>query len=305
MRPLPWRRLLLAAVCLLPLRAFADPFGYAVGFNELYRIDLASGAATRIGAIGFNDVEGLALGPDGVLYGVVDQTMGAGSAATDFLIRIDPVTGAGSLIGQLGLAGQGPGGNLDYGLAFTCDGRLWASSDTTQELWELDRVSGAARRTGNTGVALSGLAANERGLFGISVGANPALYRIDPERAQAVLAGPLNAGGVVDDAGLDFDEIGNLWAVLDPEPAAIGPSRVAQINPVTGQSTVLATVASVVGMEGLAIARTAACADIGPRSVPVNTPLGLLGLGVLLAGLAAARLRSPVAPKRPRRLPGR
>ena len=131
MRPL-LARLTAGLMALLPLAADAEPFGYAAGGdNQLYRLDLGSGQATRVGAMGFVDVEGLALSPHGVLYGVADGGTGLpGSSVPDFLVRIDPATGAGTAIGSLGLMGQGTGAffDLDYGLAFTCDGRLQADS---------------------------------------------------------------------------------------------------------------------------------------------------------------------------------
>src|SRR5690606_555491 len=98
-----------------PLSAFAAPTAYIAAWNTLYQLDLATAQATRIGnGIGFNHVEGLAFAPDGSLYGIVDGTARSGSEFTDFLIRINPDTGIGTLVGSLtGLGGQGPNGQLD------------------------------------------------------------------------------------------------------------------------------------------------------------------------------------------------
>lgn len=290
MRPLTMQRLFAALLVLAPLSANAEPIGYATGFDALYRVDLATGQATRLGPIGYNDVEGLAISPQGVLYGVADATVGNGSGTTDFLLRIDQTTGAGTLVGQLaGLAGQGPTGNLDYGLAFTCDGRLWLSSDTTDELWEVDPANAVPRRVGSTGQALSGLAGSGNELYGVSIGNTPALYRIDTATAASTLVGPLNAGGVVDDAGLDFDATGRLWALLDPEPAAVGVTRIAQLNRTTGAADVGASIGVNVGFEGLAIAPPGSCSSPGVGSTAVQVPgPGPLGLGLL--GLLAALL---------------
>src|SRR5690606_34571120 len=151
MRPLrDW--LLAGLLTLLPLPVLADPLGYAVAFDTLYRVDLATGQATLIGPVNFNDVDGLAFGPDGTLYGVADATAGSGSGISDLLIRIDTGSGAGTLVAPLaGLANTGPGGSLDYGLTFTCDGRLWASSDSTGQFWEVTPGTGAVRLVANTG----------------------------------------------------------------------------------------------------------------------------------------------------------
>jgi hypothetical protein len=298
-RPAQW---FTAVLLLFSGTALADPLGYAAGFNELYRVDLANGQSTRIGAVGFNDVEGLALSSGGTLYGVADATMmigGQASATTDFLIRIDTATGVGTLVGPLGLQDQGPGGNLDYGLAFTCDGRLWLSSDTTGELWEVNRSSGATRRVGATGAALSGLAGRGNQLFGLGVdGGVGALYSIDPETAVATSVGPLASAGVVDDAGLDFDADGVLWATLDPEPLGSGPSRAARINQQTGRASgSLVTLTANTGIEGLAIAPTGGCTTGNGNVAPVMVPgpaAPLLWLLAVFAGLfGVRRLRRP------------
>lgn len=294
MRP-AWGRLIAGLMALLPLTAIGEPLGYAAGFNALYRVDLATGATTVVGAIGFSDVEGLAISPNGVLYAVADAGVSSGSGSTDLLIRINPTTGAGTLVGIMpGLAGQGPSGNLDYGLAFTCDARLWLTSDSTSQLWEVMPSNASTRLVGNLGQPISGLAARGNQLYGVSVGSAPALFRVDRDHATASLLGPLNVGGVVEDAGLDFDASGTLWATLDPEPAAVGASRFAQIDVGSGRGHVTASSSvSLVGMEGLAIARPGGCGAViasGALQVPgPGMPLLVL-LGALALGLGLRRL---------------
>jgi len=304
MRPLSVRRLLAAPLaCVLLLAApwaAADPIGYAVGFNELYRVDLASGLAVRIGepsAIGFNDVEGLAFAPDGALFAVADQTMrvGAGSSATtDFLLRINTTSGVGSLVGALpGLQGQGPGlgGNLDYGLAFTCDGTLWMSSETNGNLWRVNPQTAEITLVGNTGASLSGLAANGTGLYGVSVDPTPRLYRIDQQTGAASAIGALGVGGAVSNAGLDFDAAGVLWASLDPEPAQPGPSRLVRVDTTTGAGTFVANFNVGIGMKGLAIAPVGLCPPSAAMPVPGPSPVWL----ALFAALALLGARGRLA----------
>lgn len=296
MRPL-LGRLMAGLMVLLPLTAVADPLGYAVGFDRLYRIDLATGQATPVGTrgLGFNDVEGLAFSANGVLYGVADATAGVGSGATDLLITIDTTSGTGTLVGAMpGLGGIGPGGNLDYGLAFTSDGRLWLSSDTTSQLWEVSPGNAATRLVGPLAAPISGLAGRGNELFGVSVDANPTLYLINPMNAVATPIGALNVGGIVADAGLDFDATGQLWAVLDPEPAAEGASRVVAINTASGLGNVVAnaSVASI-GMEGLAIAPAGGSGVVvgaGPLGIPGPGLPMLAMLGMLAAVIGLRRL---------------
>jgi hypothetical protein len=288
MRPLHAWQLLAALLACMSTAALAEPIGYAAGFSELYRVNMANGQATRIGpvaGINFNDVEGLAFAPNGLLYGVADGTRVVGSG-TDFLIRISTTTGVGALVGQLpGLQNLGTGPNfaLDYGLAFTCDGRLWMSSTTIGDLWEVDPNSGAVRRIGNTGRSISGLAARGNTLYGVSIDPQPSLYRIDLDSAATTLLGPLGVGGQVNNAGLDFDSAGQLWATLDEIGA---PSRLARIDPWTGAGTVIGAF-SVTDrpFKALALAPPGGCAG---SADPAPIPGPGLPLLALLAGIAAA-----------------
>jgi hypothetical protein len=300
MRPSHAWRLLAVLLIASPVAAIAQTVGYGAGFSELYRITLADGSLVRVGpaaGIGFNDVEGLAFAADGTLYGVADQTMqvgGGGSATTDFLIRISTATGAGSLVGQLpGLQGQGTGsGQLDYGLAFTCDGRLWMSSETIGSLWEVNPSTGSVRLVGNTGASISGLAARGNVLYGVSVDPQPRLYRIDTASAAATVIGPLGVGGVVVGVGLDFDSAGQLWATLDPGATVPGFSRLVRVDPQTGAGTVVAQLPiEFVTMKALAIAPTGGCAAAA-EATPVPGPgLPILVLlGMLLGGLGLRRM---------------
>lgn len=311
----PWKRLFAVAALALPACVLADPVGYAVGFDHLYRIDLATGQATDVGAIGYSDVEGLAFGTDGVLYAVADAGASTGNTVTDVLLRVDPQSGAGLLVAPLGgLAGQGapPFGNLDYGLAATCDGQLWLSSDTTGQLWEVNRFTAGTRLVGNLGVPLSGLANWGDALYGISVADDLGLYRIDTGSGDATRVGALQLPIDFYDAGLAFDADGQLWATIDyfnPPPPddlpEVDRNDIARIDHDSGAGQIVAAVtgagsgSATVQMEGLAIAGGAGCGVAPPppppppstASVPAGGPPALLLLGCMLAAVAATRLR--------------
>lgn len=304
MRPV-WGWLLGSLLALLSQGVLADPVGYAAGFSDLYRIDFGTGQANLVGPIGYNDVEGLAFSPGGQLFAVADATAGSGSAVTDFLIRVDPGTGAGTLVAPLaGLSGQGvPGAGsnfeLDYGLAFTGDGRLWLSSDTLGVLWEVNPGTGATRLVGTTGARITGLAARGNELFGVSAAGAESLYRIDRDTGAATLIGSLGLAERMYDAGLDFDASGRLWITIDyfAPPSGIPPLRndLAEINTATGA---LLGMRSIVGagsgidtvqMEGMAIAPPTASGsvvDAVPQPVPgpAVPALGLLALAAAAVG---------------------
>lgn len=298
MRPLLFRRLLAVVALLSPLSALAAPTAYLAAFNTLYRLDLTTAHATRIGnGIGFNDVEGLAFAPDGTLYGIADGTARSGTEYTDFLIRIDPVTGTGTLVGHLAaLAGQGPNGQLDYGLGFTCDGRLWASSDTTGRFWELDPRNGSVREVNNTGVPISDIAARGSELYGIGVKNgfgdpyHQALYRIDPDTATATRVGSLRVSDALSASGADFDADGVLWATLDSQPPDTDrPTRLAQIDLVTGRATIMGPITGIadnISARALAIGPPGDCLATGGGSAAMEPTLvpgpGLPALALLI-----------------------
>ena len=308
MRPLPGR-LLAGLLACLPAAAMAEPVGYAVGFDQLYRIDLGTGQATVVGPLGFIDVEGLAFSPSGVLYGVADAgRVPPNNDQTDFLLQINTATGAATAVGQLaGLAGLGTGtfGELDYGLAFTCDGNLWLASDTTSQLWEVDPATGGTRLVGNMGAAISGLAGRGNSLYGVSIDGNESLLRIDTGTGQATAIGSLGLPDRMFDAGLDFAANGDLWVTIDylTPPAGIPPLRndVARLNPMTGQIlewrviTGAGTDIDTVQMEGLALAPPGACGDVAEpelREIPGPGPLLLIPLALVLALSSRKALRA-------------
>lgn len=281
----------LAVSAAVALPAAAEPLAYAVSFNTLYRIDLGTGQTTMIGETGFNDVEGLALAGDGRLYGIVDSTK--------TLITIDKQSGRGTAVGGIngntGLTGSGIGqfDALDFGLAFTCDGRLWASSDTTKRLWQIDPANGHATAAGSLGFQITGLAANGDGLVGLGSQGDEGVYRIDVATGVATKFGPLAANLVFADGGLDFDSNGDLWAILDYRPPDDNrDSSIVRVNQQTGVATFVSQ--TLPEMEGLAIAPVAACRAPTVSQTPyLAVPAGgsmarvLLALSLALSGLLA------------------
>ena len=273
MRPLrDW--LLAGLLTLLPLMASADPLGYAVAFDTLYRVDLATGQATLIGPVGFNDVDGLAFGPDGTLYGAADATAGSGSGISDLLIRIDTNSGAGTLV-ALWPGWPAP----DRRLA-----RLWPQPSPAMAGCGPRRTApgssgspatGAVRLVANTGAPLSGLAANGEALYGIGVtgvAATPPSRRStrlirkparSPASVRSALATPCRS------AGADFDASGVLWAAGLQPPDFDRASRIACIDLTTGIATVIGSATGVtdnISLRSMAIAPTAACATGMARS---------------------------------------
>jgi hypothetical protein len=299
MRPLTAWRLLAALLACTCTAALAEPIGYVSGFHTLYRVDLATGQSTRVGAdagIAFIDVEALAFDGAGTLHGVADGGRffgGNTSSTTDFLFRVGVASGVGSLVAQMpGLQGQGPNGNLDYGMGFGCDGRLWLSSATTGQFWQLDPTTAGVTLIGNLGVPISGLAARGGILYGVSIDPQPGLYRINVADAVATLIGPLGIGGSVKGVGLSFDGAGQLWATLDG--ADLNPTRVVRINTSTGAATQVSSLSLQNGAPARALAIAAgACMASEPAAVPGPGLPVLILLALVCAGIGARRVVRP------------
>ncbi len=274
----------------------AAPHAYAIAsdnFDEpadqLVRIDLATGTYTIIGRPGndYNDIEGLAMAPDGFLYGADD--------ATETLLRINPASGIGSAVNyrnqNLGLGdGTTP---YDYGLSFTCDGRLYLVSDQNMTLYQLDLETGKAYAVGNLGKHITALANFGPDLYAIGSEGDNNLYRVDPATAELTLVGPLGLADVFTDAGLAFAADGTLWGVADYrelDPLNGAPSKLFTIDLETGAATVVAD--TLIGVESLAIAVAPGCDAVsgttGPRSVPA---LSWWALAFLVVLFAAAGIR--------------
>lgn len=241
--------------------------------DSLYVIDLATGNDTRIGTVTSLgqtriDVEGLALAPDGTLYGMDD------SALT--LFPINPANGVVVHPQEVNLQGLPTGGGNDFGMSFACDGNLYVTSVDTQTLYRVS-LNGQATPVGTPGSLqqnISAIAAfgNPVQLYGLSSGApgaNPGttrtLFSINPQTGVATPIGNLGAAALLyHEAGLSFDGSGVLWAITDrrDDVGFALPGQVLQINTGTGQATAISTT-SEAGFESLAVSVPGGCLSGG------------------------------------------
>ena len=313
--------LLGCGVVLLCLFAFAStavaqPYGYSVNsrgnlpdsndVNALWKINLTDGSSERVSdqglPTGFLDLEALAFNPEGEMYGADDDLK--------TLVRVSTVTGVASAVGGSTInMGRPLGDNMDFGMAFNCDGRAFVVSDVEQSLFSADTQTGALTlvgQAGNFGVPITDIAIFGEYVFGIGVGLDgegnalaPNLYRIDLDTVSAEFVGPLGAeASPYNNAGLSFDENGQLWAITDRRQVGgqDHPSEILNINPQTGEATRVA-VTSIVGLESLAVAPPQGCElpsmplRTDGFAIPVNQPFALWILGVLVLVLGAFSVR--------------
>ncbi|MGY6588307.1 MAG: IPTL-CTERM sorting domain-containing protein [Wenzhouxiangella sp.] len=295
--------------------AVAEPLAWSVNsrgneidsqrVNALWRINLQTGSAEYVGWTSFLDLEGLALHPDGMLYGADDE-----SKTT---VQVSRQSGFAQPIGGP-LNRQNMGvpltPNLDFGMAFDCEGQGYVVSDMTQTLFTVNLETGALTAvgpTGSLGAPITDIAIRGSQAFGIGVGtaggglpASPNLYAVDLASATSTLIGPLGPqASQYNNAGLDFDAEGRLWAITDRRAVAGNdwPSEILRIDTATGQATRVAE--TIVGLESLAISVPTGCApdqggddpnDEGPVPIPTLGNAALALLALLLGLLAASRL---------------
>jgi hypothetical protein len=290
--------------------ATAEPFALAPAYDQLYRVDLGAATAELVGSTGSYAgqpiiFKGLAYAPDGVLAGSSDNTKS--------LFRISALGTGATLIGSLGLAGQGDPARLDamdLSYAVTCDGSAWLASGVARKLWRVDRASGLTTYVGPTGARITGLAARNKELFGTGDYENPSLFRINTATGAATVVGAFNTteSHKISSVWPSFDQRGQLWAAVSyippPPPAsdAFPPdwSDLARIDPASGNMAILGTITGPedlrgVPLFGLAIAAQAPCPGGGePQEaevIPAGTPLGYALLSALLALAAGLGLR--------------
>jgi len=301
----PAKVALVLALLLVQAVAWSQPSGFAVnsrGFGAeedvfvLWRVDLTSGQTERIGQTGFIDMEGLALAPDGTLYGADDDSKTLVTVNTNSGFSL-PV---GNVRNNMGLPLAQP---MDFGMTFTCDGELLVSSDTEQSLFRASLETGRLERIGapgSLGAPITDIASRGQALYGIGQGLAgqdgaftrdaPNLYRIDRTSASATLIGSLGEAVLpYANAGLAFDSTGRLWAITDRRADGMPAinSEILEIDLETGAARKSAD-ADRVGFESLAITTPGGCLTGGgevpePVEIPANSPLGLLMLALLMA----------------------
>lgn len=288
------------AVSASPARA-ASTTAYGEALDTLYKIDLETRQATELGEAGYVgntkivNISGLTTTSDGSLYAV--------AGGLKLLVRVDTGNGKANVVSSLPLSG-GQSDALDLGMSADCQDTLWLASGTSQQLWRVDRTSGALTVVGSTGHPISGLVARDDVLYGTGSKADRTFYRIDKITGAATAIGSFGSSvpNALNSVSMAFDADGKLWAALNYVPPSDGSnarewSDLATIDPATGAVTILGPITGpeslqFVGMKGFTVGPPQ-CANgrANTYAAPVGSPWALTLLGLLLAfaGLGGAR----------------
>ena len=249
------RRVVVAALLAVTAHAFAGPIGYSVRSDvdrKLYRIDMATGVATDIGATGFSKIEGLAINAAGEIYGV--------NPPTAQLVKCSGANGACTAVGVLtGL----PQLQTNAGLAFASTGTLYLAMNAV--IYRVDPATGATAALGGSGPALAGLAGVApsttcpSGLYGMGGNSDRGkFYCINVSTGVATLLGSLGTSPL--DVGLDGDPVtGLVWGVSNDDPGQVFAVDPATLS-VSNVTTVTLAGKAIGGFESLAVARTGTAA---------------------------------------------
>ncbi len=263
----------------------------STALNSLYRLDLSTGTATRIGAYGPGA---------GLMHGLeFDSSAGRLYGASYFggLYAIDQSTGLATLIGATGLTGFT---NLGYdsrnNVMYATNSTTWTSP--TASLYRMDLTTGTASLIGplNGPTGPQGLAyAADTSTMYLVDAATDNLYTIDLSTGAATLIGTTGSGDLLGLAYLPRSQ-GGFTRIAH----ACGPTTISTVGlPRLGHTFSLAiggvTGAPVVGV-GMNIAPVAFCAcTIGhdwtlaffasQLPIPVPSRASLIGLRLGIQGL--------------------
>lgn len=255
---LTMRRIVLILLALLSTlitcsAVHAAVYGYSVqsnGNDHLYRIDLTTGLADDLGAVGLSDAEGLAF--------VGSQLYSIGGTVPELWNLTTP---PGVLVGATGARN-----GVDAGLSYDpSSGTLYNlnSSGGNSNLYTINVATGAATLVGTSDEFADSIAIDSSGqAYAVDAIFTDSLYSVNLATGDLSLVGSLQLGNISAQSGSAF--------FGDTLYALFSDGSIFTVDTITGQASLVAQ--TLRGFEGLAI-----------QSRPVPTPsTGLVFIGLAL-----------------------
>jgi sugar lactone lactonase YvrE len=284
--------------------AFNNPEGIAVqasgqvlvaddGVAALFRVDPTTGNRTVLSGTGAGTGQAFVL-PFGVTIGLGGQlyVSDAGDAAGDgFLLRVDPVTGARTLISGLG-AGSGDAFSNIRGVVFA-GGQLYVTDLANQAVYRVDPTTGArtiiSDATHGAGAAFGapeGLTVDAGGNLLVADAGNQTVVRVDPVTGNRTVIsglGMMGTGtGFALPSGVTVNSLGLIQVADSGDLSVPALPAVFNVDPTTGDRTILSDFAHGSGpsFQNLDIG----IAQLLPTPTPATPePSSLVLIGVALA----------------------
>jgi len=254
--------------------------------SNLYTINPDTGAATSIGSIG-EAITGLAVdnADGGKLYGVTGGVYLSGKERK--LLRIDTATGKSTVVGSLGA-------NEIEDIAFSALGQLYGWNETGDDLYRIDKSSGALTKAGEANLNLSwgdGIAFDRNGwLWAALDGDYGPLSTINPstgavQKGTKLTGTPNPTGNLISSADFACDG-STLYGVVNDFG---GKTNLVTIDTATAKITNKGS--SVDGLDSIAFGGCPAPPQTSPGgTVPATLSLTLgspANLGSFIPGIAA------------------
>ncbi|MDY6780966.1 MAG: PEP-CTERM sorting domain-containing protein [Cyanobacteriota bacterium] len=269
---------LFSALTLMPNSANAIEFYTMTDPCDLVLVDTDAGTQTIVGSLGLS-VEAMAFNAAGELYASVQPGYcGVHSHATH-LARINPLTADVEIVGAFGF------GDVDA-MAFRPDGTLFGVSAQTDELFEVDLVTGAGTSVGSVGFPFVGgieFLSNSLLVGADMVGGGGGFgtfITLDQSTGAGTSVGPIGFNTI---EGLTFGQDGVLYGISDTLGGGAG--AIISIDLSTGAGTFVQSVASPRFRDALAARK------LFPNPPSVPEPSSLFGIfgAVSLAALLCKR----------------
>ncbi len=243
------------------------------GVGALFQLDPTTGNRSILSGNGVGSGQAFVL-PFGVVINSGGQIFvsDAGDAAGDgFIVRIDPTTGARTLISGLGAGSGDLFGNI-RGIAFGADNALVVSDLANQAIYRVDSVTGArtilsdaTHGTGTDFVAPMGMTVDGAGRILVTDASSGSVFSVDPLTGNRTILSMSGIGGGPSFAipsGIVLNSTGQILVADSGDSSVPALPTVFLVDPTNGNRSILSDASNGSGVDfqnldlGIAVVRS-------------------------------------------------